>query len=62
MILNRQRTIQLYIESTNGVQLNDCVKANKIVKNVLKSNQIYKDYTLEVSSPGIYRKLITPYY
>ena len=60
-IMNAQKTIQLYIDRPNGIQINDCVNANQITKNIFgKTNQNYKDYVLEVSSPGIFRKLKTP--
>ena len=59
--LNAQKTIQLYIDSPNGIQIDDCVNVNQITKNIFgKINQNYKDYVLEVSSPGIFRKLKTP--
>ena len=58
---NKDKTIQFYIDSPNGIQVDDCVNANKIIKNIFdKTNQLYKDYVLEVSSPGIFRKLKTP--
>ena len=61
VMLNAQKTIQLYIDSPNGVQIDDCVNANQITKNIfIKTKQNYKDYVLEVSSPGIFRKLKTP--
>ena len=60
-ILKAQKTIQLYIDSPNGIQIDDCVIVNKIAMNIFeKSFQYYKDYVLEVSSPGIFRKLKTP--
>ena len=60
-LMNTEKTIQLYIDSPNGIQLDDCVNANQITKNIFdKTNQLYKDYVLEVSSPGIFRKLKTP--
>ena len=60
-ILNAQKTIQLYIDSPNGIQIDDCVNVNETTKNIFgKTNQYYKDYVLEVSSPGIFRKLKTP--
>jgi Uncharacterized protein conserved in bacteria len=60
-IHNKDKTIQLYIDSPNGIQVDDCVNANNIIKNIFyKTNQLYKDYVLEVSSPGIFRKLKTP--
>ena len=61
VMLNAQKTLQLYIDSPNGVKIDDCVNANQITKNIfIKTNQKYKDYVLEVSSPGIFRKLKTP--
>jgi len=60
-MLNAQKTIQLYIDSPNGIQIADCASVNQITKNIFgKTNQYYKDYVLEVSSPGIFRKLKTP--
>ena len=62
-MLNAQKTIQLYIDSPNGIQIDDCVNVNQIAKNIFgKTNHQYKDYVLEVSSPGIFRKLKTPYH
>ena len=58
---NAKKTIQLYIDSPNGIRIDDCVTVNQITKNIfVKTNQYYKDYVLEVSSPGIFRKLKTP--
>ena len=60
-LMNTEKTIQLYINSPNGIQLDDCVNANQISKNIFdKTNQFYKGYVLEVSSPGIFRKLKKP--
>ena len=61
VIQNAQKTIQLYIDRPNGIQIDDCVNVNQITKNIFrKTNQYFKDYALEVSSPGIFRKLKTP--
>ena len=60
-MLNAQKTIQLYIDSPHGIQIDHCVNVNQITKNIFgKTDQNYKDYVLEVSSPGIFRKLKTP--
>ena len=62
-MLSTQKTIQICIDSPNGIKIDDCVNVNQITKNIFgKSNQHYKDYVLEVSSPGIFRKLKTPYH
>ena len=59
-LMNMKKTIQLYIDSPNGIQLDDCVNANRITKNIFdKTNQFFKGCVLEVSSPGIFRKLKT---
>ena len=60
-MLNAQKTIQLYIDSPNSIQIDDCINVNQITKNIFgKTKQYYNDYALEVSSPGIFRKLKTP--
>ena len=60
-MLNAQKTIQLYIDSPHGIQIDHCVNVNQITKNIFgKINQYYRDFVLEVSSPGIFRKLKTP--
>ena len=60
-LMNTKKTIQIYIDSPNGIQLDDCVNANQITKNIFdKTNQHYKCYVLEVSSPGIFMKLKKP--
>ena len=60
-LMSTNKTIQLYIDSPNGIQLDDCVHVNQITKSIFgKTKQHYKDYVLQVSSPGIFRKLKTP--
>ncbi len=60
-MVNGQNTIQLYIDSPSGIKIDDCVNANQVAKNIfVKKNQLYKNYELEVSSPGIFRKLKKP--
>ena len=60
-MLNDQKTIQLYIDNPNSIQIDDCINVNQITKNIFgKTKHFYNDYALEVSSPGIFRKLKTP--
>ena len=33
-MLNAQKTIQLYIDSPNSIQIDDCVNVNQITKNI----------------------------
>ena len=52
--------VQLFIDSPKGIGLDDCVAVNQIALEVLGDDDpIFKTNTLEVSSPGIFRKLIT---
>ena len=61
VMLNAQKTIQLYIDNPNSIQIDDCINVNQITKNIFgKTKHYYNDYALEVSSPGIFRKLKTP--
>ena len=62
--INRQgseQTIQLFIDSPHGIGMDDCVAVNQLAQEILESTDpTYETYTLEVSSPGIFRKLKTP--
>ena len=62
--INRQgseQTIQLFIDSPHGIGMDDCVAVNQLAQEILEStDSTYETYTLEVSSPGIFRKLKTP--
>ena len=54
-----RRVLRLYIEKDGGINLDDCEKVNYAVEPVLDAyDPIPDSYILEVSSPGIERKLI----
>ena len=54
------QTVQLFIDSINGIRIDDCVAVNQIAQEVLDNeNPISDSYTIEVSSPGLFRKLKT---
>ena len=54
-----RKILRLYIEKEGGVTLDDCERVNYAVEPVLDANDpIQEAYVLEVSSPGIERKLI----
>jgi len=54
------QTVQLIIDSINGIRIDDCVAVNRIAQEVLDNgNPISDSYRLEVSSPGLFRKLKT---
>ena len=54
------QTVQLIIDNINGIGIDDCVAVNRIAQEVLDNeNPISDSYTIEVSSPGLFRKLKT---
>ncbi|PKK83799.1 MAG: hypothetical protein CVT49_06585 [candidate division Zixibacteria bacterium HGW-Zixibacteria-1] len=56
----RSSRLQLYVDSNNGVTIDDCARISRAVDPVLESNDIFTyAYTVEVSSPGLDRPLTT---
>lgn len=52
-------TVCIYIDSSSGVSVDDCQKVSYQVAQVLSVEDNASQYNLEVSSPGIERKLFT---
>ena len=56
-----QRILRVSIDHEQGIQLEDCVRIDQILKKLFDENDpIEEAYTLEVSSPGIFRVLKNP--
>lgn len=52
--------LRFYIENEKGITLEDCEKVSRKLSDILdEKDPIAEDYTLEVSSPGIFRTLFT---
>lgn len=50
--------LRIFIDKPEGIDLNDCEKVNNAINDLLdEANYIQEQYFLEVSSPGIERKL-----
>lgn len=50
--------LNIYIDSSNGIDLNDCEKVNNEINDILdEADYIKEQYFLEVSSPGLERNL-----
>ena len=50
--------LRIYIDKESGIDLNDCEKVSNEINEILdKADYIKEQYFLEVSSPGIERKL-----
>ena len=55
-----QNILRVYIDKDTGVTLNDCVSVSRLVSEMLDvEDPIVEEYTLEVSSPGVFRTLFT---
>jgi ribosome maturation factor RimP len=55
-----QTLLRVYIDSPDGIKIEDCERVSYQVSGVLEVHDpIAKEYTLEVSSPGLDRPLFT---
>ena len=53
-----QRILRVSIDHEQGIQLEDCVRTDQMLQKLFDENDpIEEAYTLEVSSPGIFRVL-----
>jgi ribosome maturation factor RimP len=57
----KHSTLRIYIDKPEGISIDDCEKVSRQVGSVLdvESSLVRGDYTLEVSSPGVDRKIFT---
>jgi ribosome maturation factor RimP len=54
----RFSTLRIYIESANGINVDDCAEVSHQVSGIMDvEDPITNQYTLEVSSPGVDRPL-----
>ncbi len=52
--------VRVFVDSDNGVKLEDCAGLSKAIDVVLEDNNIFRNgYNIEVSSPGLDRPLQT---
>lgn len=57
---NNENYLRVYIDSPQGIGLEDCEKVSRSISDVLdEEDPIEESYFLEVSSPGIFRELHT---
>ena len=57
---DNKKIFRVFITSSEGISLEKCTQVTKIISPILDTNPpIYGEYLLEVSSPGIERKLKT---
>lgn len=62
-ILHRQGSqwlVRLLVDKIGGVTIQDCAQANRAIGDALEASGVLEDrYTLEVSSPGLDRPLVS---
>ena len=57
---SRNTKIQVMIDNTNGITVDECVRVSRITEDIIKLDDGFKnEYTLEVTSPGINRPLFS---
>ncbi len=57
----RSATLRLYIDSPQGITVEDCATVSRQVSSILDvEDPVRSPYQLEVSSPGLERPLFTP--
>lgn len=57
----RRGVLRLFIDRSDGIRVEDCEAVSRQVSAVLDvEDPIQRDYDLEVSSPGLDRKLVKP--
>ncbi len=56
---NKGAILRIYIDSEQGLNIDDCQKVSYQISQVLSVEDSKNNYTLEVSSPGIDRKLFS---
>ncbi len=57
----KHSTLRLFVDSENGIDVDDCAEASRQVSAVLDiEDPITTEYNLEVSSPGMDRPLFKP--
>jgi ribosome maturation factor RimP len=58
---HQHRTLRVYIDSPHGVTVDDCAAVSRQLSSILDVEDPFPgSYTLEVSSPGLDRPLVTP--
>ena len=56
----RQLLIRLLVDKVGGITIAQCAHVNQLISNALETaNLIEESYTVEVSSPGLDRPLVT---
>lgn len=52
--------LQILIDTEQGIGIDECTKATKLIRNILQVAEMGDIFSLEVSSPGLDRPLLKP--
>ena len=52
--------LQIMLDTENGIGIDECAKATKLIRNILQVAEMGDLFNLEVSSPGLDRPLFKP--
>jgi ribosome maturation factor RimP len=55
---NNGLKITIFIDHREGIDIDDCVNTTKVVSTIFDDDDSEKSYIIEVSSPGLDRKLL----
>lgn len=54
---DKLRILEVYIDGENAVTTDDCMRVSRSIEKFLDSENLFKNYRLDVSSPGVDRPL-----
>ncbi|MDH7605444.1 MAG: hypothetical protein QHH13_11120 [Melioribacter sp.] len=54
---DRLRIIEIFIDGENAITTDDCMKVSRLIEKAIDSENLFKNYRLDVSSPGVDRPL-----
>ncbi len=54
---DKLRIIEIFIDGENAVTADDCMRVSRLIEKAIDSENLFKNYRLDVSSPGVDRPL-----
>ena len=56
----RQQLVRFLVDKVGGITIQECAKANQVISQALEAANLFEgSYTVEVSSPGLDRPLVS---
>lgn len=54
---DKLRVIEIFIDGESAVTADDCMRVSRLIEKAIDSESLFKNYRLDVSSPGVDRPL-----